>query len=192
MLSHRNHRVTPLFFPSCPNQPARRYGRGRVYLACGRMGMGCALVLQCCRGRRRGKGLEVQIGHGARIGVGREVSLAVESCKRGLRRLDHENEIGMNEEEYRDAHFKQIVRSICMIPSVRSSHSPPFPFTMPPIPDAPAPTRSVLSSIKSAFVHATIMGTPAVLCVNVPWPNGSIVPWRALDDARSGSADGSV
>ena len=81
-----------------------------------------------------------------------------------------------------------------MMPSVpvRSSHSPPFPLTIPPIPDAPAPTRSVLSSIKSALVHATMMGTPAVLCVNVPGPNGRMVPWRALDVARIGSEDGSV
>jgi hypothetical protein len=42
------------------------------------------------------------------------------------------------------------------------------------------------------WLHATIMGTPAVSCVNVPGIKGSIALWRALDVARRGSADGSV
>ena len=83
------------------------------------------------------------------------------------------------------------MRSICMIPSVRSSHSSPFPLTIPPIPDAPAPTRSLLSSIKSALVHATMIGTPAALCVNVPGPSGRIVPCSVLDVAGRGSVEGS-
>ena len=34
--------------------------------------MGCALVLRYCRACRPGKGVEIQIGHGARSGVGIE------------------------------------------------------------------------------------------------------------------------
>lgn len=36
---------------------------------------------------------------------------------------------------------------------------------MPPIPDAPAPTVSILSSIKTVLVYATMMA-PAVLCMD--------------------------
>lgn len=79
-----------------------------------------------------------------------------------------------------------------MTPSVRSSHSPPLPLTMTPIPDAPAPTRSLPSSIKSARVHTTTIGTPAELCVSVPGPSGSTVFEVKLDVAGSESADGSV
>lgn len=78
-----------------------------------------------------------------------------------------------------------------MTPSVRSSHSPPFPFTMLPIPEAPA-TISFPSSIKSAFVHATMIGTPAALCEKVPGPRGSIVLERVELEAGRGSDDGSV
>ena len=41
------------------------------------------------------------------------------------------------------------------------------------VPNMPAPTRSVLWSIKAALVHATMVGTPAVLCVNVPCLTGA-------------------
>jgi hypothetical protein len=53
-----------------------------------------------------------------------------------------------------------------------------LPFTMPPIPDALAPTSSVLSSIKSALVPASTTGTPVVsyYAGNVPGPNGGMVP----------------
>ena len=59
-------------------------------------------------------------------------------------------------------HFKQIVRRTCITPSVLSSHSPPLPLTILPIPDVPA-AISLPSSIMSAFVQATIIGTPAEL-----------------------------
>jgi hypothetical protein len=59
-------------------------------------------------------------------------------------------------------HFKQIVRRTCITPSVLSSHSPPLPLTILPIPEVPA-TISLPSSIMSAFVQATIIGTPAKL-----------------------------
>ena len=78
------------------------------------------------------------------------------------------------------------------MPSVCSSHSPPLPFTMAPMPDAPAPTRSLPSSIKSAFVHTTTIGTPAELCVSVPGPNGNTVFEVRLDVVGNASADGSV
>ena len=83
------------------------------------------------------------------------------------------------------AHFTQSYAA------VHSTDSPLFPFTM-LVPKTPALTRSVLWSIKSALVHATMVGTPAVFYENVPWPNGSVVPWRALSVSRSGLADGSV
>jgi hypothetical protein len=79
------------------------------------------------------------------------------------------------------------MRSIRMIPPVRSTrlHS---------LDHATHPRRAsaVLLLIISALVHATMVGTPAVLWVNVPGPNRSTVPWRALDVARSSSEDGSV
>lgn len=78
------------------------------------------------------------------------------------------------------------------MPSVCSSQSPALPFTMVPIPDAPAPTRSLPSSIKSAFVHTTTIGTPAELCVSVPEPNGNTVFDVKLDVVGNASADGSV
>lgn len=61
-----------------------------------------------------------------------------------------------------NSHFKQIVRRTCITPSVLSSHSPPLPLTILPIPDVPA-TMSLPSSIRSAFVQATIIGIPAKL-----------------------------
>lgn len=79
-----------------------------------------------------------------------------------------------------------------MTPSVCSSHSPPLPLTIAPIPEAPAPMRSLPSSIRSAFVHTTTMGTPAELCVSVPGPNGNTVFEVKLDVAGNASADGSV
>lgn len=42
----------------------------------------------------------------------------------------------------------------------------------------PAPMRFELLSIKSALVDATMMGSPTVLCVNVPQPNGKSVGCR--------------
>jgi hypothetical protein len=75
--------------------------------------------------------------------------------------------------------------------SVRSSHSPPLPRTMPPMPDAPVPRSLPPSSIKSALVHTTIMGTPAELCVRVPGPSGSTVLPDMEDTAGAGSIDGS-
>ena len=69
-------------------------------------------------------------------------------------------------------HFKQMVRSTCMTPSVRSSHSPPFPLTIPPIPLEPTPAMSLFSSIRSAFVHTTTMAIPAELFVSVPCGSG--------------------
>jgi len=59
-----------------------------------------------------------------------------------------------------------------------------------PIPDEPA-AISFPSSIKSAFVHATMIGTPAELCVNVPGPRGRIVFVR-VELVGSGSVEGSV
>lgn len=78
-----------------------------------------------------------------------------------------------------------------MILSVRSSHSPPFPLTIPPMPEGPEPMISFPSSIKSAFVHTTTMGTPAELCVSVPWPRGNTVPVTVAVAGR-GSVVGSV
>ncbi len=60
-----------------------------------------------------------------------------------------------------------------------------------PIPDVPA-AMSFPSSIRSALVHATMIDTPAELCVNVPGPRGKIVLESVEFDAGSGSADGSV
>jgi hypothetical protein len=82
------------------------------------------------------------------------------------------------------------VRKTCITPSVLSSHSPPLPFTMPPIPEAPA-TSSLLSSIKSAFVQTIMMGTPDGLFVKVPGPRGSRVDDK-VDVAGSGSLEGSA
>lgn len=79
-----------------------------------------------------------------------------------------------------------------MTPSVRSSHSPPLPFTMAPIPDTPAPTRSLPSSIRSALVHTTMIDSPAELWVSVPGPNGNTVFEVRFDVVGSESADGSV
>jgi hypothetical protein len=87
-------------------------------------------------------------------------------------------------------HFRHIVLRTCITPSVLSSHSPPLPLTILPIPDAPA-AISFPSSIRSAFVQATIMGMPAVLCVNVPGPSGKRVLDR-VELAGSGSVEGSV
>lgn len=78
-----------------------------------------------------------------------------------------------------------------MIPSVLSSQSPPLPLTIPPIPDAPA-TRSLPSSIKSAFVHVMTIGTPDALWVNVPGPSGSNVESDKFDVGGIGSVEGSV
>ena len=78
-----------------------------------------------------------------------------------------------------------------MMLSVRSSHSPPFPLTIPPMPEGPEPMMSFPSSIKSAFVHTTMMGTPAELWVSVPGPKGSKVADTA-EVAGNGSADGSA
>lgn len=78
-----------------------------------------------------------------------------------------------------------------MMLSVRSSHSPPLPFTMPPIPDGPDPMISLPSSMRSAFVQTTTIGTPAVLWVRVPGPRGNTVP-DTVAVAGSGSAEGSV
>ena len=78
-----------------------------------------------------------------------------------------------------------------MILSVRSSHSPPLPLTMPPMPDGPEPMMSLPSSIKSAFVQTTTIGTPAELCVSVPCPKGSTLP-ETVAVAGRGSEEGSV
>ena len=52
-----------------PSQPTTRWHDHRqVYSACERKGMGCALVLRYRRVCRWGKGLEIQIAHGAHIG----------------------------------------------------------------------------------------------------------------------------
>lgn len=90
----------------------------------------------------------------------------------------------------RYSHFRHTVRKTCITVSVLSSHSPPLPFTIPPIPDGPA-ARSLLSSIKSAFVHATIIGTPDELWVNVPGPRGSNVE-DTVEVVGSGSLEGSA
>ena len=90
-------------------------------------------------------------------------------------------------------HFKQIVRSTCMTPSVCSSHSPPFPLTIPPIPLAPTPAMSLLSSMRSAFVQTTTMAIPAELFVSVPCGNGrTFASARVAVVIGSGSAVGSV
>jgi hypothetical protein len=77
-----------------------------------------------------------------------------------------------------------------MMPSVCSSHSPPLPLTMAPIPDAPAPTRSLPSSMRSALVHTTTIGTPAELWVSVPGPRGNTV--FEVNVVGNASTDGSV
>ena len=97
----------------------------------------------------------------------------------------------LQNEENIHIHFKQMVRSICMIVSVRSSHSPPFPLTIPPIPEAPAPITSLPSSMRSALVHVTIIGTPPILCVSVPGPKGRTAP-GSVELAGRGSDEGSV
>ena len=51
---------------------------------------------------------------------------------------------------------------------------------------------SPFSSIRSAFVHATMIGTPAALCVRVPGPSGNSVVLEIEEVAGSGSAEGSV
>ena len=90
-------------------------------------------------------------------------------------------------------HFRQMVRSTCMTPSVRSSHSPPFPLTIPPIPLAPTPAMSLLSSIRSAFVQTTTMAIPAELFVSVPCGSGrTFASARVAVVIGSGSAVGSV
>ena len=83
---------------------------------------------------------------------------------------------------------REMVRRICIIVSVRSSHSLPLPFTIPLTVDTP--TVSPSSSIKSAFAHVIMIGTPARLSVNVPEPRGR----SALDIELSGegSEEGSV
>ena len=78
-----------------------------------------------------------------------------------------------------------------MIPSVRSSHAPPLPLTIPPMLDAPA-AMSWPSSIWSALAHTTIIGTPAELWVRVPDPRGNKVFDNAVFVAGNGSAEGSV
>lgn len=90
-----------------------------------------------------------------------------------------------------DLHFKQMVRRTCMILSVRSSHSPPLPFTMPPIPDGPEPITSFPSSMRSALVQTTTIGTPAELWVRVPGPRGNTV-LDTVAVAGNGSAEGSA
>lgn len=90
-----------------------------------------------------------------------------------------------------DVHFRHIVLRTCIMPSVLSSHSPPLPFTIPPIPEAP-PTTSWPSSIRSALVQTTMIGTPAGLCVNVPEPSGKRVPDIVDDVAGIGSLVGSA
>ena len=62
---------------------------------------------------------------------------------------------------------------------------------MAPMLEAPGPRTSVFSSMRSAFVHATMMGTPAALCVNVPDPSGNTVA-DMVAVAGIGSAVGSV
>lgn len=79
-----------------------------------------------------------------------------------------------------------------MMLSVRSSHSPPFPLTIPPIPDVPGPTKLLPSSIKSALVHTTTIGTPAELCVKTPDPRGRTVLDVRVDVVARNSVDGSV
>ena len=59
-----------------------------------------------------------------------------------------------------------------------------------PIPDAPA-AISLPSSIKSAFVHATMIGTPAELWVSIPGPRGRIV-FDRVELVGSGSVKGSM
>lgn len=78
-----------------------------------------------------------------------------------------------------------------MTASVRSSHSLPLPLTMPPIPLGPAFRLSGVSSMRSALVHTTIIGTPAELCVSVPWARGRRVA-ADMELPASGRAAGSV
>lgn len=63
---------------------------------------------------------------------------------------------------------------------------------MAPIAEAPGPSISPFSSIKSAFVQATMIGTPAALCVSVPGLSGSKVVLDRVELAGSGSEEGSV
>ena len=88
----------------------------------------------------------------------------------------------------RRVHLRQIVRRTCMTPSVRSSHSPPLPLTIPPIPPE-LPTMSWPSSMRSDFEHTTTMGTPDALWVSVPGPRGRRVALvREVAPAKGGSA----
>lgn len=59
-----------------------------------------------------------------------------------------------------------------------------------PIPDVPA-TISLPSSIKSALVQTTIIGTPAELCVKVPGPRGNNVLESVEFELGKGSLVGS-
>lgn len=118
-----------------------------------------------------------------------------------MKKRDRLHPTKFNEQIY--AHFKHIVLRICIIPSVLSSHSPPLPFTMPPPRPVGTPippileVPSSLSSIRSALVQTTMIGTPAALWVSVPGPRGrTAFDERAVEDVdgttMEGSEDGSV
>jgi hypothetical protein len=71
-----------------------------------------------------------------------------------------------------NSHFKLIVRKTCIMASVRSSHSPVLPLIMM---FEPPWTMSGSWSIRSAFVHTIIMGTPPKLWLKVPSRKGRTV-----------------
>jgi hypothetical protein len=79
--------------------------------------------------------------------------------------------------------LKQIVLKTCWTQSVFSSHAAPF-----------IPASSPALSIKSALVQTTIIGTPAILCVKVPWPRGNNgpVPYTDEMEGKAGVDDGEV
>lgn len=95
-------------------------------------------------------------------------------------------------------HLRQTVLRICIIPSVLSSHSPPLPLTIPPPrpaaipPPKPPVAPSWPSSMRSALVQTTMIGTPAALCVSVPGPSGNTVLEDRDEDGAMGSDEGSV
>ena len=73
---------------------------------------------------------------------------------------------------------------VCALPSVSLC----FPFAK-IIPDMLA---FKTFNISPNLMYVMMMGPLAVLHMNAPGNNGRILPWRALDGARSGLADGPV
>ena len=68
------------------------------------------------------------------------------------------NALRMSNKQKVTTHFTHILCIVCKVPLVHSPHSPLFPFPILPVQEVAAPTRSVLSAIKSALVHLVVMG----------------------------------